>query len=354
MKHMKQTKVLKVDFNDPDAASIHEAADAIRAGRLVAFPTETVYGLGANALDGDAIQQIYHAKRRPANDPIIAHLGHAAQLDYIAVDIPEAARQLAEVFWPGPLTMVLRRAAHIPANIAVGLTTIAARVPVHPVARALLEASGVPIAAPSANTFTRPSATTAAHVLEDLDGYVDIVLDSGPTHIGLESTVLDLTQFPPLVLRPGGVLIDDLRQIIPEVEVKPQYLTENQTASVSPGMLIKHYSPKARVILYEGLPEAVTQRMCATARELVADGKRAGVLVSEEEAPQFTDLGVRIIALGKQDDLAQVARVLFAAMRALDAQGVDAILVHGFGQDGLGAAIWDRLVRAAEGRVVRV
>ncbi|HRF94844.1 MAG TPA: L-threonylcarbamoyladenylate synthase, partial [Aggregatilineales bacterium] len=207
MSYSAKTRILRVDPQHPEEANIQIAAQTIRAGGLVAFPTETVYGLGANALDAQALDRIYLAKDRPSSDPIIAHIATLAQLHTLAIDVPEQlVALLADHFWPGALTLVLKRAPHVPANIATGLNTIAMRMPAHPVARALILASGVPIAAPSANTFTRPSATTAHHVLEDLLDRVDIVLDGGETNIGLESTVLDLTNpQTPIILRPGGV-----------------------------------------------------------------------------------------------------------------------------------------------------
>lgn len=355
MGYVVETKVLQINSQQPEPDRIQAAVEILRRSGLVAFPTETVYGLGGNALDVIAVDRIYLAKRRPASDPLIVHIHDVSQLDLLAIHIPDAARQLAQAFWAGPLTMVLKRAANVPSNIAHNLDTVAVRMPVHPVALALIRAAGFPIAAPSANTFTRPSSTTAAHVLEDLSGHVDLVLDGGAAPIGLESTVIDMTQPQPVILRPGGVLLADLQRIIPSVQLSPKYLPMNETEnSSSPGMLSKHYSPRANLMLFDGPLDVVMVAMVDTADRLVANGKRVGVLSAEEEAEQFTELGVRIISLGKRDDLPQIARVLFGAMRALDAQGVDSILIRGFGQEGMGAAIWDRLIRAAEGRVIRV
>lgn len=353
MEYVVKTQVLIVDSQQPEVEAIHKAAVALQRGRLVAFPTETVYGLGANALDGEAIHHIYSAKRRPSHDPLIVHIHKADELDKLAVNVPSSAYALAERFWPGPLTLVLERAAHVPEAIAAGLNTVAVRMPRHPVARALLSAADLPIAAPSANTFTRPSATTAAHVLEDLDGRVDIVLDGGPATIGLESTVLDLTRTLPVILRPGGVLLADLRPILPDVIMSPKYLNSDEPAT-SPGMAIKHYSPRARVMLFDGPIDVVLVAMVDTAQRLVANGRKVGVLALDEEAERFTEIGVRIISLGGRADLAAIGHVLFGAMRVLDAQNVDAILVHTLSREGLGEAIWDRLLRAAEGRLIQV
>lgn len=348
-----KTIILHIDPAHPDSAAIAQAAQVIQRGGLVAFPTETVYGLGANALEAAALDRIYAAKRRPASDPLIAHIAHPDQLAVLAADVPYAAQRLAAAFWPGPLTMVLRRAAHVPANIAAGLDTIAVRMPIHPVARALIEAAGTPIAAPSANTFTRPSATTAAHVLEDLYGRVDVVIDGGPTPLGVESTVIDLTGPQAVILRPGGLILQDIQRILPDVHVEQRFVAEGEAVS-SPGQLTKHYAPRARVMLYEGQADAVRDAITDTAQRYLANGRRVGILAVDEDAEHYTRLGARIIALGARDDHAAIARVLFGAMRALDAQGVDVILAPLLGGDGLGEAIRDRLTRAAEGRIYRV
>lgn len=361
MGYTTSTSVLSIDPQHPQPDVIQTAADVLRRGGLVAFPTETVYGLGANALDPSALERIYLAKRRPASDPLIVHIHDLAQLEQLAVNIPPGAYALAEKFWPGPLTMVLERAEHVPATVAQGLNTVAIRMPAHPTAAALIRACGFPIAAPSANTFTRPSATSAAHVLEDLRGRVDLVLDGGPTPIGLESTVLDLTQTPPQVLRPGGIVLSDLREVLPDVQIRTvlrNHSTEGadqvQAPMSSPGMLIKHYSPRAQVMLFEGPSETLTVAISDMAQRLVANGRRVGILATEEDSPHFTGLGARILSLGSQHDLEQIGRLLFGGMRALDAQKVDVILVHSFGRDGLGEAIWDRLLRAAEGKVIHL
>lgn len=349
-----QTRIFHVDPHQPDADSIAIAADVIRAGGLVAFPTETVYGLGANALDEHALARIYLAKERPANDPIIAHIADLSQLATLAVDIPmPIVTQLADRFWAGALTIVLKRAPHVPANIATGLATIAIRMPAHPIAQALIRASGVPIAAPSANTFTRPSATTAYHVLEDLQNRVDIVLDGGETTIGLESTVLDLTNpQQPIILRPGGVLMDDLREVIPNVQLAPRFLQSDE-ASASPGQLLKHYSPRAKIKLFTGPLYSVILAMKETAQAHQRRGEKVGLLVAQEDCHHLTECGI-VYPLGKRDDLKTISHNLFAGMRQLDAQKVDVILTRDFGRVGLGAALWDRLLRAAEGRVIDV
>lgn len=346
------TRIFTIDPQQPQPDAIAQAAETLRQGGLVAFPTETVYGLGANALDAAAIDRIYRAKARPATDPIIAHIHTLDQLDTLARTVPAAVHNLAARFWPGALTLVLERHPDVPPNIAAGMATVAVRMPAHPVALALLIAAGVPVAAPSANTFTRPSATTAAHVLEDLRGRVDIVLDGGPTTIGLESTVLDLTSDPPLVLRPGGVIMEDLLTVLPDAQLAPRYLSIEER-SASPGQMLRHYAPRATLTLYTGPRRAVLAAMQQATRDHLDAGRRVGVLVSDEDHAAFHGLAL-VEALGPRDDLPAVSRRLFAGLRSLDALGVDVILASDFGQAGLGAALWDRLLRAAEGRVVAV
>jgi L-threonylcarbamoyladenylate synthase len=348
-----ETRVFTVDPAHPDPSIIQQAAEVVRAGGLVAFPTETVYGLGANATDADAVSRIFSAKGRPPTDPIIVHIAASEQLDSVAQNISELAWRLAARFFPGALTLVLERAASIPANVSAGRATVAVRMPGHPIAHALIRAAGVPIAAPSANTFSRPSATTAQHVLDDLNGRVDIILDGGATPIGVESTVLDLTGETPVVLRPGGVSLEMLAPYIPGITWQPKYL-QHADATVSPGQMLKHYSPSAKVLLFDGACKAVVERMLEAAHDEIAQGHLVGILAVEEERSMFDALPVQVVSLGSKGDLEQISARLFAALRELDRLGVDLILARGLGREGLGAAIWDRLVRAAEGQVIEV
>jgi L-threonylcarbamoyladenylate synthase len=351
MTYRTETQIIHLNPDQPDVKLIEQAAEILRAGGLVAFPTETVYGLGANAYDAAAVERIFSAKGRPASDPIIVHIHSLSQLDKIATLIPPITFQLAGVFWPGPLTLVLERSARIPPNVSAGMPTVAVRMPNHPITLALLCAADVPIAAPSANRFARPSATTAMHVLEDLGGQVDVILDGGPATIGVESTILDLTKTPPVVLRPGGVALEKLRVYLPDVAVIARHLHPDEAGIEAPGMLVKHYSPRAAVLLFVGDLAQVIPAMQARARELIAAGQRVGVLTPDSEVGHFDGLNVRIILLG--DTLESASHRLFAGMRALDQQAVDAILVHSYEPIGLGAALADRLLRAAEGRVIR-
>lgn len=334
-----------------DAEAINIAARTLQSGGLVAFPTETVYGLGANALDEEAVKRIFAAKGRPASDPIIVHLHHPRQLPIVALDVPPVATTLIQHFWPGPLTLVLRRTPQVPAAVSAGMDTVAVRMPAHPIAQALIKSADCPVAAPSANRFARPSATTAAHVLEDLAGQVDVILDGGPAIIGLESTILDLTRPQPVVLRPGGVPLEDLRAFIPDLEVITKYLQPDETGILAPGMLVKHYSPRAQLLLYEGSSHQIMlTTIHQRAQDLIAANKRVGLLLPDSEIPQFAHLPVATFSLGA--DLEAISHNLFHGLRTLDSLGVDVILTHTYPAHGLGAALRDRLIRAAEGHLI--
>jgi L-threonylcarbamoyladenylate synthase len=357
----RQTRVVRIDRDRPDRAMIEEAAALIRRGGLVVFPTETVYGLGAHALDRAAVQQIFEAKGRPSTDPLIVHVADRREVAGIAQDVPELLAQLADAFWPGPLTLILGKHDRVPIEVTAGLQTVAVRLPDHPVARALLTAAGVPVAAPSANLFSRPSPTRAAHVVADLDGRVDLVLDAGSTDIGVESTVLDLTVRPPRVRRPGGVSIEALRAIVPAVEI--QTLTSPASmAQRSPGQLLRHYAPSARVTLFDGSPHAVRERIRAQAAAAIGRGHTVGILAPEEDIAALRTLlrddpAIRAVVLqeyGARCDPFRCARELFDALRTLDGAGVSEILASAPEPTGVGLAVRDRLTRAAEGRIVEV
>ncbi|MGQ0604490.1 MAG: L-threonylcarbamoyladenylate synthase [Anaerolineales bacterium] len=342
-----QTRVIRIEAHNPDTIAIQNAADVIRAGGLVAFPTETVYGLGADAFRADAVRGIFAAKGRPTSDPLIIHLQETAQLDNVAYSIPPLAHALAEAFWPGPLTLVLPRHPRVPPEVTAGRETVAVRVPAHPVAHQLLLAAAVPIAAPSANRFSRPSPTTAQHVLDDLEGLIDLVLDAGPVNIGLESTIVDVTQTPPAILRPGGLSLEALRVVAPDIVVRDRYL-HTEIAAIAPGMFLKHYAPRAELRLFEGEREAVLAHM----RTLSEAG--VGILATDEDAEGFADVETAVERLGPEAEVEVVGRRLFAGLRALDQRGVRVILVRLPAREGLWLAIRDRLYRAAEGRVTRV
>jgi L-threonylcarbamoyladenylate synthase len=324
-----RTQVLEAT---PEALT--RAAEVIRAGGLVAFPTETVYGLGADALSAAAVARIFEAKERPKGNPLIVHVADATALDEVAVRVTDRAREVVASFWPGPLTLVLDRAAAVPLITTGGLDTVAVRAPAHPVAQALIRAAGRPLAAPSANRSGRPSPTRAPHVLEDLGGRIELILDGGSTSVGLESTVLDMTTEPPTMLRPGGVTLEQLEAHLGRVRLASG---DDEAAGRSPGLRFRHYAPRAKVVLIEA----------GTGEEAVVSwldgGKSVALMVQRSVELDRPGLRVRPMPV----DLEAYARELFEALRNLDATGVDAIFVEGIAEVGLGRAIMDRLRRAA-------
>jgi L-threonylcarbamoyladenylate synthase len=354
------TEIITVDAKNPAPELIARASEVIQSGGLVAFPTETVYGLGANGLYAHAVKRIFEAKGRPSSDPLILHLSSSDDLGRVtpklSPELETSVQMLARAFWPGALTLVLPRGQHVPLEVTAGGGTVAVRVPSHPVARALIAASGMPIAAPSANLFSRPSPTSAADVLEDLRGRIDIVLDGGETMIGVESSVLDLTGDVPTLLRPGGVSLESLEAVLGEVLLpgEAERTREIGATAPAPGMLLKHYSPKARLVLLMGESEPVRLELRSQAETILARGERLGLLLCDSSLGVLDDLPCDRAPLGPCERLEGIASRLFTGMRALDRAGVDAILTHGYAPSGLGRALNDRLYRAAEGRVIQV
>lgn len=329
-----------------DEKRLAVAAGLIREGKLVAFPTETVYGLGADALNGSAVRRIFEAKGRPADNPLIVHIADVDQLRGLAREVPPLAMELARRFWPGPLTMVLPRDPRVPDVTTGGLDTVAVRMPSHPIALALIRLSGRPIAAPSANISGRPSPTDAEHVVEDFYGRIECIIDGGPTPVGVESTVLDLTGERPVLLRPGGLPLEEIEKVAGPVEIHPAVRGKEVDLARAPGMKYKHYSPNAQVIVVEGMREAVRKKIDELVGELRSEGLRVGVMATEEhEADAF-------FHLGKTDE--EVARNVFRALRELDKRGVDVIIAEGIEERGLGLAVMNRLRKAAGYHVVRV
>jgi len=336
-----------IDSRSPDPEAIQRAAECLIRGGLVAFPTETVYGLGAHAFDAAAVRRIFEAKQRPPSDPLIVHLASAAGLPLIASEIPPLAEALAERFWPGPLTLLLPRRESLPSEVCAGLSTVAVRVPSHPVAQALLHASGIPIAAPSANRFAHTSATLAAHVAADLGDRIDMILDAGPTQWGVESTILDPLQTPPVLLRPGGISLEELESIAGRVRIASM----GERITASPGRQPRHYAPNARLILCSGdTPEKILASMSDAVRRNSTGEGRIGLLAVTEVCSRIDRKNFPLVIrdLGSMEDLPEIARNLFADLRELEAEGVDPILTHRFPSAGLGAAINDRLSRASQ------
>lgn len=334
-----ETKIL-------DASQLDIAAQIIKNGGVVAMPTETVYGLAANALDGEAVAKIFEAKGRPADNPLIVHIAEPSQLDALVLEVPEKARKLADVFWPGPLTIILPRADVIPRQVSAGLDTVAVRCPSHPIARKLIRLSH-PLAAPSANLSGSPSPTTVRHVIDDMLGRIDAIIDGGDCEVGVESTVITLASPVPRLLRPGGITHEQLESVIGTVEVDKAVtdpLPEGAKAA-SPGMKYKHYSPKADVILINGSEEEFVDYVNSH-----ADDKTAA-LCSRESAAR---LRVPYEILGDSDDMSAHARNLFTALRTADEKGWTTVYARCPEKSGVGLAVYNRMVRAAGFEIVEI
>jgi L-threonylcarbamoyladenylate synthase len=346
-----KTLRLVVDPADLDTAGARETLEGgariLRAGGLVALPTETVYGLGANALDGAAVERIFAAKQRPAWDPVIVHISDLAMLKGLVEEIPEAARKLMQAFWPGPLTLLLPRTSAVPDAVTAGRPLVGVRMPAHPVALELIRRAGVPVAAPSANTFGHISPTSAEHVLEDLDGRIDAVVDAGPTLHGVESTVLDAGQSPMVIYRPGAVTSVQIRDTAGAVEAFPGGATlvgEPQSALPSPGVGLRHYAPRARLVLVDAPLAEMAVRLAELAARLPEE--RVGVMLPAEV--EWRSSGATRFPWGRWSMPEELAHNLYAGLRALDAEGCTVILCPVPSQEGMGAAIRDRLRKAAD------
>ncbi len=347
-----QTHYLLLKNDAADEAVLQEAAKLLQSGELVAFPTETVYGLGANGLDEDAVAAIYNAKGRPSDNPLILHIAKTADLKLIVREVNANARALIEAFWPGPLTLVLPRRENVPDCVTGGLDTVAVRLPDNFIARRLIELAGVPIAAPSANTSGRPSPTTAQAVLDDLSGKIAAVLDGGACGIGLESTVVDCTTPVPTILRPGGVTQEQLSAVVGAVETDAALAAPELTPR-SPGMKYKHYAPKAPLLLFEGEAEAVE---CALLKEVAASiqrGIRTGVLADCETVSKLPEQAVSV-SLGARGDLAAAAAGLYTALRDFDQKEVEVIYAAAVSEDGIGLALMNRLRKASGYHILQV
>ncbi len=354
------TEVIRVNALQPEPSIIERAAAVLRGGNVVVFPTETVYGLGADVFQPAALERIFLAKGRPHSDPLIAHIADEASLELLTTALPEQARRLASMFWPGPLTLVLPRGPRVPHLMTAGLETVAVRMPRHPVALALIRALGSPIAAPSANRFMHVSPTTAQHVLADLGGRIPLILDGGSCEVGVESTVLDLCSEQPTILRPGGISLEALRAILPNVQPpRSRKVTgthdsvESESAAQhSPGQMLTHYAPSVPLLLFEGSAASMRTAMLAETRLRQARGERIGLLLADEDVVAFQQSGALVCSLGSVANPTQIAASLFHCLRALEEAQVQVILCRQFDDDGLGLAIRDRLLKAASGRVI--
>lgn len=336
-----------------DEEVIARAGDILKRGGLVAFPTETVYGLGGDATNPDASHRIYRAKGRPSDNPLIVHITNMKALEEITAQVPPAAYVLAERFWPGPLTMIFQKNDRIPHETTGGMDTVAVRMPSDPIARALIDASSGYVAAPSANTSGRPSPTQAEHVAQDLNGKIDMIIDGGPVHIGLESTIIDLTEDVPMILRPGYITLEMLRRELGEVRVDPGLIAaDSDRKPKAPGMKYRHYAPHADLKVVEGETGAVVQKINSLCEELAGEKKRVGIIATEETKDQYRQ-GI-VISIGERDDEEAIARHLYGSLRQFDELGVDAIFSESFAAAGMGQAIMNRLLKAAGHQVLEV
>ena len=333
-----ETKIYKV--SSADSTLIKEAADILRSGGIVAIPTETVYGLAGNALDGSVTQKIYKAKGRPSDNPLIVHISEYSQWAPLVKEIPEGAKALADTFWPGPLTVILPKSQLIPDEVSGGLDTVAVRMPSDEIARKIITEAGVPLAAPSANTSGKPSPTTAKHVTDDLFGKIDAIVDGGDCSVGVESTVISLAVSPPRLLRPGGITPEMLTEVLGEIEIDDAVynkLAEGKEAA-SPGMKYKHYSPKAEIVLIKSDLDAFIRYAKENATE------NSAVLCFEGEEGSMP---IRSVTYGKRDDALSQAKNIFDALRRLDEIGADKVFARYPKNDGVGLAVFNRLIRAA-------
>ena len=349
------TKLVKIeDTKQIKDEELAEAAQILRDGGLVAFPTETVYGLGANALDEAAAKKIYAAKGRPSDNPLIAHISCLEELKPLVAYIPEAGRKLAEAYWPGPLTMVFPKSDIVPYGTTGGLDTVAVRMPSDPVANRLIRLAAVPVAAPSANTSGRPSPTTAQHVWQDMEGKIEMILDGGPVGIGVESTIVDVSGDVPTLLRPGAITMEMLRETVGRVEIDPaiQAPPSADLRPKAPGMKYRHYAPHADLQLVEGETDKVVETINALVKEKLAEGKKVGVICTDETKDRFPQGEVRSVGLRAKEET--IAHNLFAVLREFDDLDVDCIYSESFSKDHLGQAIMNRLTKAAGYHVLKV
>lgn len=348
------TIIEKVDPEHIDTDVMEQAGKLIAEGELVAFPTETVYGLGGDALDPDASRKIYAAKGRPSDNPLIVHIADFDDMKRVAREVPEQAKKLADAFWPGPLTMIVWKSDAVPEATTGGMQTVAVRMPNHPVALELIRRSGCLIAAPSANTSGRPSPTEAQHVAEDLSGKIAMILDGGPVGIGIESTIIDLTEEQPMILRPGYITPEMLSEVLQEeVVIDPGIIAADDTRKPkAPGMKYKHYAPKAEMIIVDGAQDAVIHKINELTAAKRAEGKKVAVIATDETKDRY-DAQV-ILSMGKRADEDAIAQHLYKILRECDELDVGEIYSECFQTPRIGQAIMNRLLKAAGHTVIHV
>ena len=344
------TRIMDVSTEPINMEYISEASEILRKGGLVAFPTETVYGLGGDAKDKEASRKIYAAKGRPSDNPLIVHIARFSQLQEISKDLPENAKKLADAFWPGPLTMVVNKNEVIPYETTGGLDTVAVRMPNNPIALALIEESGCMIAAPSANTSGRPSPTKASHVYEDLSGKIDAILDGGAVDIGLESTIVDLTEDVVTILRPGYINMEMLKEVVGEVRIDPGIVyndkgTTSGAKPKAPGMRYKHYAPKGDLTIISGDEDKVVAKINELTKAAIEAGSKVGIIATSETADRYSE--GQILVIGDRSDEGSIAHNLYDILRKFDELGVDLIYSESFATPKMGQAIMNRLLKAA-------
>ena len=350
-----ETKILKIDEDNIDNSLIIFASDAIKNGGIVVFPTETVYGLGANAFNTQAIKNIFKAKGRPSDNPLIVHIANISELKDIVQDVPEVAKKLMDYFWPGPLTIIMKKKTSVPDETTANLDTVGVRCPSNKVARAFIEACGVPVAAPSANISGKPSPTKGEHVINDMYGKVDCIITSNDSEVGLESTVIDVTVTPPIILRPGGVTKEQIENVIGSVQIdktvnnKPK----GELKPKSPGMKYKHYAPNGQVIIVNGELNKVIDKINQQSEYYQNSGKRVGILATAQTKDYYSK-DIDIIVLGDRDNPETIAAGLFGALRRCDENNIEIILAEAVVSDGIGLAVMNRMLKASGFNIIEV
>ena len=348
-----RTRIEKLDKNRIDKEIIQDAGNILKQGGLVAFPTETVYGLGANALNKDAARKTYEAKGRPSDNPLIIHIARMEDLEAITKEVSEKAKIIADKYWPGPITMIFEKTDIVPYETTGGLETVAVRMPSEEIALELIKAGGGYVSAPSANTSGRPSPTLASHVAEDMTGKIEMILDGGAVDIGVESTIVDTTVTPPMILRPGAITKEMLEELVGEVAVDKTLLdADSKVAPRAPGMKYRHYAPKAELSVVEGKLDEVVAFINQMAKERIAEGKKVGIIATEETLASYQCGDIKCI--GTREDEMTIAGHLYGILREFDADEVDYIYSESFDADGIGSAVMNRLLKAAGHHVIQV
>lgn len=359
-----KTEILKIDYKNIDTDKLIYASEILKSGGLVAFPTETVYGLGANALDSEAVNNIFKAKGRPQDNPLIVHISENKALESLCLEVLPEVQNLIEKFWPGPLTLIFEKSPIIPDIITAGLKTVAVRMPSHPIALALIENSGVPIAAPSANSSGKPSPTLAKHVIEDLFGKIDLIIDGGASDVGLESTVLDIVATPPMILRPGAVTLEELKLELGEVKLSPQFAIKSNIGNAniapkSPGTKYKHYSPKGELFVFEGKQNDIIDKINELVFNYSKKGTTVGILATKQTKEFYNkhaklDNGPIVISMGDRNNPGSIAANLFNCFREFDQKNIKIIFVEAINNEGIGFAVMNRINMASGYNIIKV